>query len=98
MDETKLYIITARTYTSYDTDECLLKIFERGKIRMVEFKKRTTKTGSNKHVFDLIKSEKWKIFEDTVKRVTKINIDWKIKDIVEQKKIPWVISSKIKSK
>ena len=40
MDKIKLYNITWGTYTSYDISECLLTIFERGKIRMVEFKER----------------------------------------------------------
>ena len=78
MDETKLYIITSGTYTSNDINECLLAIFERGRVRMVEFKERITKTGSNKHIFDPIKREKWKSFEDTVKGITKIKIDGKI--------------------
>ena len=32
MDKTKLYNITSETYTSNDISECLLTIFERGKI------------------------------------------------------------------
>ena len=78
MDETKLYIITSGTYTSNDINECLLAIFERGKVRMVEFEEKIFKTGSNKYIFDPIKREKWKSFEDTVKGITKIKIDWKI--------------------
>ena len=85
MDKTKLYNITSGTYTSNDISECLLTIFERGKIRMVEFKEKISKNASNKYIFDPIKREKWKSFEDTVKRTTKIKIDGKIKDIVEQK-------------
>ena len=52
---------------------------------MVEFKEKISKNASNKYIFDPIKREKWKSFEDTVKRTTKIKIDGKIKDIVEQK-------------
>ena len=85
MGKTKLYNITSGTYTSNDISECLLTIFERGKIRMVEFKERISKNASNKHIFDPIKRKKWKSFEDTVKRTTKIKIDGKIKDIAEQK-------------
>ena len=85
IDKTKLYNITSGTYTSNDVSECLLTIFERGKIRMMEFKERISKNASNKYIFDPIKREKWKSFEDTVKRTTKIKIDGKIKDIVEQK-------------
>ena len=87
IDKTKLYNITSGTYTSNDVSECLLTIFERGKIRMMEFKERISKNASNKYIFDPIKREKWKSFEDTVKRTTKIKIDGKIKDIVEQKNI-----------
>ena len=35
---------------------------------MVEFKKRITKSASNKYIFDPIKRVKWKCFEDTVKK------------------------------
>ena len=83
MDKTKLYNITSGTYTPNGINECLLTIFERGKIRMVEFKERISKNPSNKYVFDPIKREKWKSFKDTEKRTTKIKIDGKIKDIVE---------------
>ena len=55
------------------------------KIRMVEFKERITQNASNKSIFDPIKKEKWKSFEDTVKRITKIKTADKIQDIVEQK-------------
>ena len=85
MDKTKLYNITSGTYTSNDISECLLTIFERGKIRMVEFKERISKNASNKYIFNPIKREKWKSFKDIVKRTTKINIDAKIKDVVKQK-------------
>ena len=54
---------------------------------MVEFKERITKNGSNQHIFDSIKRKKWRSFEDPVKRMTKIKIDGKIKDIVKQKSI-----------
>ena len=94
MDKTKLYNITSGTYTSNDISECLLTIFERGKIRMVEFKERISENASNKHIFDLIKREKWKNFEDTVKRTTKIKIDGKTKDIVEQKNILRLLAAK----
>ena len=67
MDKTKLYNITSGTYTSNDISECLLTIFERGKIRMVEFKERISKNAYNKYIFNPIKREKWKSFEDTVK-------------------------------
>ena len=87
MNKTKLYKITSVTYTSNDVSECLLTIFEKGKIRMVEFKERISKNASNKYIFDPIKREKWKSFQDTVKRTTKIKIDGKVKDIVEQKNI-----------
>ena len=83
MDKTKFCNIISATYTSNDISECLLIIFERGKIRMVEFKERISKNASNKYIFDPIKREKWKSFKDTVKRTTKIKIDGKIKDIVE---------------
>ena len=85
MDKTKLYNITSGTYTSNDISECLLTIFERGKIRMVEFNESISKNASNNYIFDRIKREKWKTFEDTVKRTAKTKIDGKIKDIVEQK-------------
>ena len=94
MDKTKLYNITSGTYTSNDISECLLTIFERGKIRMVEFKEKISKNASNKYIFDPIKREKWKSFEDTVKRTTKIKIDGKIKDIVEQKIILGLLAAK----
>ena len=87
MNKTKLYKITSVTYTSNDISECLLTIFEKGKIRMVEFKERISKNASNKHIFDPIKRKKWKNFQDTVERTTKIKIDGKVKDIVEQKNI-----------
>ena len=87
MNKTKLCNITSGTYTSNDISECLLTIFEKGKIRMVEFKERISKNVSNKYIFDPIKREKWKSFQDTVKRTTKIKIDGKVKDIVEQKNI-----------
>ena len=87
MDKTKLYNITSGTYTSNDISECLLIISERAKIRMVEFKERISKNTSNKYIFDSITREKWESFEDAVKRTTKIKLDSKIKDIVEQKNI-----------
>ena len=87
MNKTKLCNITSGTYISNDISECLLTIFEKGKIRMVEFKERISKNTSNKYIFDPIKREKWKSFQDTVKRTTKIKIDGKVKDIVEQKNI-----------
>ena len=70
MDQTKLYNITSRTYTSDDISEFLLTIFEREKMRMVEFKERISKNASSKYIFDPIKREKWKSFEDAVKRTT----------------------------
>ena len=70
MDQTKLYNITSRTYTSDDISEFLLTIFEREKMRMVEFKERISKNVSSKYIFDPIKREKWKSFEDAVKRTT----------------------------
>ena len=94
MAKTKLYNITSGTYTSNDISECLLTIFERGKIRMVEFKERISKDASNKYIFDPIKREKWKRFEDPVKRTTKIKIDGKIKDIAEQKNILGLLAGK----
>ena len=54
---------------------------------MVEFKERISKNASNKYIFDPIKRKKWKNFQDTVERTTKIKIDGKVKDIVEQKNI-----------
>ena len=53
---------------------------------MAEFKERIGKNASNKYIFDSIKREKWKSFQDTVKRTAKIKIDGKVKDIVEPKK------------
>ena len=52
---------------------------------MVKFKERIGKNASNKYIFDPIKREKRKSFQDTVKRTTKIKIDGKVKDIVEQR-------------
>ena len=52
---------------------------------MVEFKEKISKNASNKYIFDPIKRKKCESFEDIVKRTTKIKIDGKIKDIVEQK-------------
>ena len=89
VDKIKPYGITSGTYTSNNISECLLSIFEKGKIRMAEFKERIGKNASNKYIFDPIKREKWKSFQDTVKRTTKIKIDGKVKDIVEQKNIFW---------
>ena len=94
MGKTKLCNITPGTYTSNDISECLLTIFERGKILMVEFKERISKNASNKYIFDLIKREKWKNLEDTVKRTTMIKIDGKIKDIAEQRNILRLIAAK----
>ena len=62
MNKTKLYKITSVTYTSNDVSECLLTIFEKGKIWMVEFKERISKNTSNKYIFDPIKREKWKSY------------------------------------
>ena len=76
---------TSGTYPSNDKSDCPLTIFERGKIRIVDFKKRITKNESIKYIFDPIKTEKWKSFEDTVKRIIQMKIDIKIKDIDEQK-------------
>ena len=87
MDKTKLYNITSETYTSNDISECLLTIFEKGKIRIVRCKERISKNASNKYIFDPIKREKWESFQHTVKRKAKIKIDSKVKDIVEQKNI-----------
>ena len=56
--ETKLYNITSGTYTFNYKSECLLTIFERGKIRMVDFKERMTRNESNNHIFHQIKREK----------------------------------------
>ena len=50
---------------------------------MVEFKERISKNASSKCTFDPTKREKWKSFEDAVKRTTEIKIDGKIKDIVQ---------------
>ena len=94
MDKTKLYNITSVAYTSNDISEWLLTIFKRGKIQMVEFKERISKNAPNKYIFDPIKREKWKSFEDTVKRKTKIKIDGKIKDIAEQKNIFGLLAAK----
>ena len=94
MDQTKLYNITSGACTSDDISEFLLTIFEREKIRMVEFKERISKIASNKYIFDPIKKEKWKGFEDAVKRTTEIKIDGKIKDIVEQKNIIALLTAK----
>ena len=82
------------TYTCSNKSKCLLTIFERGKMRMVEFKARISKNESNKCIFDPITREKWKSFEDTVKRTTKTKIDSKIKDIVEQKNILGLLAAK----
>ena len=74
-------------------------MFERGKIRMLGFKERITKIVSKKHNFDPRKKERQKSFEDAVIRITKIKADGNIKNIVEQKKYPWVIiCSKFRSK
>ena len=94
MDKTNFYNITPGTYTCSNKSECLLTIFERGKMRMVEFKARISKNESNKCIFDPITREKWKSFEDTVKRTTKTKIDSKIKDIVEQKNILGLLAAK----
>ena len=94
MDKTKLYNITSGTYTSNDISECVLTIFQTGKIRMVKFKERISKNASNKYIFDPTKREKWKSFQDTAKRTTKIKIDGKIKDIVEQKIILGLLAAK----
>ena len=94
MNKKKLYNITSWTYASNDISECLLPIFERGKIRMVEFKERISKNASSKYIFDPIKREKSKSFDDTVKKTTKIKIDGKIKDIVEQKNILGLLAAK----
>ena len=67
MDKTKLYNITSGTYTSNDISECVLTIFQTGKIRMVKFKERISKNASSKYIFDPIKRGKWMSFEDTVK-------------------------------
>ena len=61
---------------------------------MVEFKERITKNSSNKQIFDPIKRENWKNFGDAVRRITKIKIDSKIKDIVEQKNILGLLAAK----
>ena len=63
MDQTKLYNITSGTYTSNDMSECLLTIFEREKIRMVEFKERISKNASNKYIFDPIKKKNGKVLK-----------------------------------
>ena len=93
-DKTKLYNIASETYTSNDISECLLTIFERGKKQVVKFKERISKNASNKYIFNPTKREKWKSFEDTAKRTTKIKIDGKIKDIVEQKIILGLLAAK----
>ena len=62
---------------------------------MVEFKERISKNASNKHIFDPIKREKGKRFEDTVKRTAKTKINGKIKDIVEQKDITGLLAAKL---
>ena len=67
MDKAKLYNITSGTYTSNDISECVLTIFQTGKIRMVKFKERISKNASSKYIFDPIKRGKWMSFEDTVK-------------------------------
>ena len=85
MDKANIYKITSETYTSNNISECLLTIFEGEKIRIVEFKERISENASNKYIFDPIKKEKWKSFEDTVKRTAKIKIDGKIKDIFKKK-------------
>ena len=61
---------------------------------MVEFKERISKNASNKYILNPIKREKLKSFEDTVKRTTKLKIDGKIKDIVEQKNILGLLAAK----
>ena len=63
MDKTKLYNITLGTYTSNDKSECLLTIFERGKIRMVEFKEKISKNASNNYIFDPIKRKNVKVLK-----------------------------------
>ena len=65
---------------------------------MVDFKARITKNVSNKHIFDTIKREIWKSFEDAVKRITKIKIDVKIKDIVEKNIIGLLAANSDQSK
>ena len=71
MDKTKLYNITSETYTSNDISECLLTIFEKGKIRIVRCKERISKNASNKYIFDPIKREKWGKFSAYSKKKSK---------------------------
>ena len=63
MDQTKLYTITSGACTSDDISEFLLTIFEREKIRMVEFKERISKNASNKYIFDPIKKKNGKVLK-----------------------------------
>ena len=92
--KTKIYNITSGTYTSNDITECLLTIFERGKMRMVEFKERISKTASSKHIFDQIKRKMQKFSRYSKKNNKDIKIGGKIKDLVEQKNIPGLLAAK----
>ena len=96
MDKANIYNITSETYTSNNISECLLTIFEVEKIRIVEFKERISENASNKYIFDPIKKEKWKSFEDTVKRTAKIKIDGKIKDIFKKKSLGYLQQNQTK--
>ena len=52
---------------------------------MLGFSERITKIVSKKYTFDPRKRGRWKKSEDTVKRITKIKADSKMKIFVEQK-------------
>ena len=82
MDKIKLYNITSGTSTSNDISEYLLTIFEKGKMRRWNSRKELVKTHPIS-IFSIQSKEK----KDTVERTTKIKIDGKVKDIVEQKNI-----------
>ena len=54
-------------------------------MQRLKFKKRVIKNGSNKHIFDPIKNEKWKSLTRCTEKYRKTKVDGEMKDIVEQK-------------
>ena len=79
MDKTKLNI-TSGTYTSHDISECLLAIFERGKIREWCNSRKELLQMDAISISSIQQKEKnWKSFEDTIKRITKMKLTVKQK-------------------
>ena len=92
LDKGHLYNAASGKSVQEDVKNCLVTVFERGYGRMQEFTSRLT-GDYDKNLFDPIKQEGWKNFEDAKIKVS-AKVDGKIKDIAVQKYVVGVLAGK----